>query len=420
MSRQRRHQESGEFGSDSFLDIVANIVGILIILIVIAGVRMSQAPLPEGDSTEMVGESTPATPETRAESQPQPDEERAWELRRQQEFETQRLAAEAAARRLQAEWAAEAEAERQRLARLEYDREPTIEFDLELGQPSQFAPRIDPALQQEVQTLQEKIGKSREARRQLEDELSRLQAMIARQTEQLQEFQQRAEADKTALADEQQRQSRQTAELARLMRHKANLDEQLVLVQRAKQSSDSLKHTMTPVSRQVAGHEWHFELRGGKVSFIPLDELMGQLKQKVERWAEWIARYERHEGIVGPVEGYSLEYKVSRQRGSLVDELSGGRGTFSIMVDGWELNSTNRSFAETLEQARQPNSQFYSTLNRCSLDDTITFWVYPDSFEMYRELARVAHSLGYQVAGRPLRADKRIGGSPQGSKSFSQ
>lgn len=44
MSRRSRRDEIG-FGSDSFLDIIANIVGILIILIVIAGVRVSQAPV---------------------------------------------------------------------------------------------------------------------------------------------------------------------------------------------------------------------------------------------------------------------------------------------------------------------------------------------------------------------------------------
>ena len=42
MSRRREFEIM--FGSDSFLDVVANIVGILIILIVIAGVRVSQAP----------------------------------------------------------------------------------------------------------------------------------------------------------------------------------------------------------------------------------------------------------------------------------------------------------------------------------------------------------------------------------------
>ena len=42
----RRHGISQQAsGDDSFLDIIANIVGILIILIVVAGVRASRAPV---------------------------------------------------------------------------------------------------------------------------------------------------------------------------------------------------------------------------------------------------------------------------------------------------------------------------------------------------------------------------------------
>ena len=44
MSR-RRNYDPPAFGSDSFLDIVANIVGILIILMVVVGVRASRAPV---------------------------------------------------------------------------------------------------------------------------------------------------------------------------------------------------------------------------------------------------------------------------------------------------------------------------------------------------------------------------------------
>src|SRR5262249_48128777 len=41
-----RHKHSGEvnIGSDSFLDVIANIVGILIILIVVAGIRVHAVP----------------------------------------------------------------------------------------------------------------------------------------------------------------------------------------------------------------------------------------------------------------------------------------------------------------------------------------------------------------------------------------
>ena len=40
----RRHHEEEEFNSSSFLDVICNVVGILIVLIVIAGVR-TRAPL---------------------------------------------------------------------------------------------------------------------------------------------------------------------------------------------------------------------------------------------------------------------------------------------------------------------------------------------------------------------------------------
>ena len=44
MSR-RKPREEMEFGSDSFLDVVANVVGILIILMVLAGIRAKTAPV---------------------------------------------------------------------------------------------------------------------------------------------------------------------------------------------------------------------------------------------------------------------------------------------------------------------------------------------------------------------------------------
>lgn len=48
MRRRRRgigpSEAGGEFGSDSFLDVVTNVVGILIILVVVVGLRVKQAP----------------------------------------------------------------------------------------------------------------------------------------------------------------------------------------------------------------------------------------------------------------------------------------------------------------------------------------------------------------------------------------
>lgn len=41
----RERNDDIEFGSDSFLDVVANIVGILIILIVVAGIKAGATPV---------------------------------------------------------------------------------------------------------------------------------------------------------------------------------------------------------------------------------------------------------------------------------------------------------------------------------------------------------------------------------------
>ncbi len=56
MSR-RKPREEMEFGSDSFLDVVANVVGILIILMVLAGIRAKTAPV---DLAEEAPEVAPA------------------------------------------------------------------------------------------------------------------------------------------------------------------------------------------------------------------------------------------------------------------------------------------------------------------------------------------------------------------------
>ena len=53
-------------------------------------------------------------------------------------------------------------------------------------------------------------------------------------------------------------------------------------------------------------------------------------------------------------------------------------------------------------------------------DTVLTFWVYPDSFPLYRSLVDFAHKEGYTVAARPLPEGLRIAGSPAGSKSAGQ
>ena len=91
MSRRRPKGEL-QFGSDSFLDVVANIVGILIILIVIAGLHVSKIPvvfLPPGTplSDEPLSESAQYAPAKANESEEATEEPQRQELTMQESEE---------------------------------------------------------------------------------------------------------------------------------------------------------------------------------------------------------------------------------------------------------------------------------------------------------------------------------------------
>ena len=50
----------------------------------------------------------------------------------------------------------------------------------------------------------------------------------------------------------------------------------------------------------------------------------------------------------------------------------------------------------------------------------VTFWVYPDSFPLYRRLRDYLHDRDFVVAGRPLPEGMAIGSSRHGTASRGQ
>jgi hypothetical protein len=51
---------------------------------------------------------------------------------------------------------------------------------------------------------------------------------------------------------------------------------------------------------------------------------------------------------------------------------------------------------------------------------TVTVWVYPDSFNEFRQLKADLFQRGYATAGRPMPEGHPIGGSPDGSRSAAE
>jgi hypothetical protein len=184
--------------------------------------------------------------------------------------------------------------------------------------------------------------------------------------------------------------------------------------------TDVVTHRVTPISREVAGREVHFRLSGGRVSVAPLDALSNELKSRIERNRDTLLRLSRYDGSIGPVAGYKMHYVIERQPVSVIDELRYGQQIIRMGLSFYELEPLPELVSESVEEALRPGSQFRRELDRSGNNATVTFWVYPDSFELHRALLDHVHSAGFDAAVRPLPFGVPIAGSPQGSKSMAQ
>jgi hypothetical protein len=368
----RKHGEL-QFGSDSFLDVLCNLVGILILLMVIAGVRVSRAPvmiLPrmtavsasdiggaEADAEspfhavidEPVVAGAPVEVETAVE--PPPDD--TSELSRA---------------------IADFEREQEQL---------TLEYH-------QNRDRLAAAFEQES-AVGDRLAATRESLTATQRDLSTVRQAI----------------------------TTTTAELGQLRDQAVRLAEQVQSAQH-QSPAQQIRHKITPVSKTVTGDELHFRLEQNRVAVIPLETLLKRLKDQIELRKEWLMKSRQHEGEVGPVDGFTLRYLVQRDNLSVVDELRYGSGMYRISVARWELEVDRSAVMETADQALRPGSRFYQALLEAKSESALTFWVYPDSFEAYGKLKSFCHDQNFLVAGRPLPAGVPIAGSPQGSRSSGQ
>ncbi|MGD9127918.1 MAG: hypothetical protein PVH19_11125, partial [Planctomycetia bacterium] len=223
----RRREEIDSTGQDSFLDIVGNIVGILIILVLVIGVRVKNAP-------------------------------------------------SAVVERLDQE---EAELKK--------------DLDTEL------------AIRQEIFEVVEKY-----------DDLSSVAL--------LQEKQREALAYKRALLNRELREKEerldskskvtlnQQIEISRAEKELEDLIAQQTILTESPAEAKQLESYPTPISKVVHGHEVHFQLKNGELTFVPLNQLVGMLKQEFQGNIQRMSSRRELTGHIGPVGGFRMQYTMER------------------------------------------------------------------------------------------------------------
>ncbi|MER3414659.1 MAG: hypothetical protein C4297_00385 [Gemmataceae bacterium] len=180
-----------------------------------------------------------------------------------------------------------------------------------------------------------------------------------------------------------------------------------------------------PVSKPVHNEERFWTCLEGRVNYVPLAELLAELPRAASEKASELRTRWTCQGTLGPVHQWLLHFTLARERSSL-DTLFGdlppveGRD-FRYRLTAWRLEPLAPQRGETLAEALHPGSRFRTQVEALDPErTTLTLIVYPDSFALYRGLRDWLQATGFLVAARPLPHGVPIAGSPQGTVARGQ
>ena len=370
LAKQQPQDDDGLPGQDSFLDIVANIVGILIILVMVVGVRVSHSAL--------------------AAEKSEGDETKTTDLVTSEETEA--------------------------------DGKAQKESGLSVSE----AQRIE-ALQSEIETATKQI-------RQTEDEVGKMAVRVASLTQEtmLQDrkrqellmheavIEKGLERRRDLLSEEKQQEYDVQKQITEAHLQLDQLTRELLTLETAPEEAEKVENVPTPLAKTVTGKEIHLRLKGGLVSIVPVEPLMaeidariGALRGALQSRGEVIETY-------GPINGYRLRLMLAKR----AVEMPPGAPRHMQQYDleqSVKFLPTSDELGEIVEQALLPGSELMKHLRDQRREATpVTIWVYTDSFDEFRSLKRALWEMGFPVAVRPMRPGAQIGASPHGTNSAAQ
>ncbi len=347
MSQKRRRRNVLELGHDAFLDIVANLVGILIILVVVLG---SQSTAVIEEIKEHLQDES-----LTADSQYATDEQLAQLSR-------------------QAMRAASAQNDSIRFESLIKKYDADIDF-------------------------------KRRQRALIMDLLAEAQAAWEEKKQQL-------DQKATEAASRNSRFKVAQEKLEKLEGERKRLEDQ-------PEPIVAVEHLPTPMAKTVFGDELHFRLKGNRLSVVPIDKLLDEIRSDFQRVAG-SSRNGQMEAAVGPVRGYIARYRMDKNRGMVA---RGGQIQMAtrIQLVGMSVEPLDEPHGKPIDQVLASGRELDIELaGRNPGATTITVWVYPDSFAAFRRLKEHLYARGFATAARPLPMDHLISGGPDGSRSNAQ
>lgn len=184
-------------------------------------------------------------------------------------------------------------------------------------------------------------------------------------------------------------------------------------------------HYRTPISRPLLTEEVHFECHKGRVTLVDVGALLDEIRRAMKRHGDELKTRWSLEQTTTAVGAFRMRYLLERRRGlvdSIASPVTPDADSgFSYGLSRWVAEPVQEDRGETADEALKADSEFGRVMSRLDPERTaVTLWVYPDSFALYRELRNHLHDRGFVVAGRPLPEGASIAASRDGTASRGQ
>lgn len=201
----------------------------------------------------------------------------------------------------------------------------------------------------------------------------------------------------------------------------ATLEEELNAVQTSgSPKKETIDHYPNPIAKTVFAEEIHFRLADGKLSFVPMEELIATMKAEWKVKAEKLTQAEATVETVGPIAGYRLQYQLAAENIREQSEF-GVLQRRSVEFQRFVIFPQSSLIGESVDVAMRGGSDFQRRLEGMTPErTTVSIWVYPDGFGDHSKIKTWLHENGYQMASWPLSPGRPISGGPKGFKTSAQ
>lgn len=360
-----------DFGSDSFLDIIANLVGILVILIVLAGLRAAQV----SDMPDVVEVAEVASPS----NLPMPN-------------------------------AASPDARiRPPVA------EPKGSALLTLQNPDAILGQTAVPHEIAVAQIQELLAavaglEARLAGVSVNDAMSEMKAVqseLAAVAGQLPALQQKLASEDVSRRRSLIAASDFDAEYQALRKQLVEVNRTFEELKTAERPVKELELRINPVGRRSRAEEILFRIENDRVVLLPATELFGKAHIQSGALSPLTQASEIESGTVGPLNGISLDYET-RVIAAMVPSSTGSASYVLQKLMRGTLRVNRLAPAEDWRTAIQEQGIVSRKMLSAPRDAFARLFVTPDSFEAARRVAAFIRTLGHGVATAPIEAGTDI------------